>query len=147
MTAADIVGALALMAGTSEGRFAERARELAPVIVQEARRAQVDPLVVAAIALRESSLISQARGRRGELGVMQVMPATGAHHCKGLNLLDARQNIRCGARLLGRAMRACGDVGPALSRYNGNGCVPSRYSAKVLAMLSRREAILATQAP
>jgi soluble lytic murein transglycosylase-like protein len=56
---------------------AERAIRLSPAIDAVARRHQIDPLLMHAIAHVESRHNPQARSHAGALGVMQIMPTTG----------------------------------------------------------------------
>lgn len=60
------------------GRPISRAEELAPQVDAVARRHQIDPLLLHAIAHVESRHNPQAQSPAGALGVMQVMPATGS---------------------------------------------------------------------
>jgi len=50
---------------------------LAQIIVSESRKAEVDPLFVAAMIRAESMFRHKAVSRRGAQGLMQIMPATG----------------------------------------------------------------------
>lgn len=50
---------------------------LAEIIVSESRKADVDPLFIAAIVRAESMFRHKAVSRRGAQGLMQIMPATG----------------------------------------------------------------------
>lgn len=54
-----------------------RAVDLAPAVDAAARRHNIDPLLLHAIAHVESRHNPQARSRAGALGVMQIMPGTG----------------------------------------------------------------------
>lgn len=138
MTVAELARALVLMAGTSNPEFVERARSAARLVASESAMAGVNPLAVTAIAFRESSLNPKAVGRHGEKGLMQIKPdADAARHCRGFNLDDSRANVRCGVRLLRRALRQCGNLEHALARYNGSRCGPSRYASRVLETMSR----------
>jgi soluble lytic murein transglycosylase-like protein len=56
---------------------AARAVDLAPAVDATARRHNIDPLLLHAIAHVESRHNPQARSHAGALGVMQVMPGTG----------------------------------------------------------------------
>ena len=60
------------------GRPISRAEELSPQVDAVARRHAIDPLLLHAIAHVESRHNPAARSPAGALGVMQVMPATGA---------------------------------------------------------------------
>ena len=62
----------------SAARLISRAEELAPQLDAVARRYDIDPLLLHAIAHVESRHNPAARSPAGALGVMQVMPATGA---------------------------------------------------------------------
>lgn len=56
--------------------------ELARIIVTESRKADIDPLFVAAIVRAESMFSRTAVSRRGAKGLMQLMPATGQYLSK-----------------------------------------------------------------
>ena len=65
-------------ATASAARLISRAEALAPQVDAVARRYDIDPLLLHAIAHVESRHNPAARSPAGALGVMQVMPATGA---------------------------------------------------------------------
>jgi len=73
----------------------------APVRIYEdaAQRAGVDPAEIQALAEAESRHDPRAVSSVGALGLMQIMPATGAWFCKltRAELLNAAKNARCGA--------------------------------------------------
>src|SRR5512142_1797062 len=77
-------------------RFA-RIAEVAPVIASEAERAAQDPVIVGAVIHRESAFNRRARGRLGEIGLMQIMPATARSACPELlpHIWEPWANIRC----------------------------------------------------
>lgn len=56
--------------------------ELAHIIVTESRKADIDPLLVAAVVRAESMFSKTAVSRRGAKGLMQLMPATGKYLSK-----------------------------------------------------------------
>lgn len=56
--------------------------EVARIIVTESRKADIDPLFVAAIVRAESMFSRTAVSRRGAKGLMQLMPATGQYLSK-----------------------------------------------------------------
>ena len=64
-----------------------------------ASRAGVDPDEVQALAETESRHNSRAVSGAGAVGLMQIMPATGAWFCKlsRAELFNATKNARCGA--------------------------------------------------
>lgn len=89
--------------------------------------------VLIAQARQESNFNPQARGRAGEIGVMQIMPATARQPGFGLTgvdpetLNDPGANIRFGAQYLRARAGANADfndpqtLADALRRYNGGG--------------------------
>lgn len=84
-------------------RLIERRKRALPGIdrhlQQQARTHGVDPELVDAVIQVESAWNPQARSHKGALGLMQVMPATGARF--GVrDLFDPRQNITAGVRYL-----------------------------------------------
>lgn len=116
--------------------------QAAPVVARETPP-DVDPLLVAAVIVRESTINPWAKGARGEIGLMQIHPAGMALHlCRDLlgKLWNPAFNIRCGIRILRRARERC--PGPPLDwlgAYNGRRCGPSPYAEKVLGLLARRQ--------
>jgi soluble lytic murein transglycosylase-like protein len=69
-----------------------------------------------AVAAQESGGDQSARGTSGELGVMQLMPATARE--LGVDASDLQQNIDGGVRYLAKMLRLYGErVG--LAAYNG----------------------------
>jgi soluble lytic murein transglycosylase-like protein len=60
--------------------------ELARIIVTESRKADIDPLFVAAIVRAESMFARSAVSHRGAKGLMQLMPATGRYLSKVSNI-------------------------------------------------------------
>lgn len=111
-----------------------RALRIAPVLMAEGHRASIAPMILAAIAWRESSFDQRAVGKRGEVGVMQVAPDTAAQDCPRLDITKLRDNVRCACRLLRKARARCGDAPLRyLSAYNRRrNCEPSRYSRRIL---------------
>ncbi len=101
-----------------------RAGRYARWIEAAARRYRLDPALVAAVALVESSFEAEARSPRGALGIMQLMPGT-ARELALRDPLDPRENIEGGARWLRRLLdRFGGDLELALAAYNaGEGAV------------------------
>lgn len=94
---------------------------------QQAAAAGVDPIVVAALIRQESNWEAGARSRVGALGLMQVMPATGAELARALGikrwstdrLLDPATNIRLGTHYLASTLRRFdGNLPRALAAYN-----------------------------
>lgn len=105
----------------------EESDSLATLIVTESKRARIDPLFVAAVIQAESSFRPTAVSYRGAKGLMQLMPATGRHLSKQLNvylkdataLHDPKTNIKLGIAYLKELNRRFkGDKEHALVAYN-----------------------------
>ena len=83
-------------------------KRLSAFIVQEATRADVDPLFVASVIRSESRFNHSAVSHKGARGLMQIMPATGKYlsniqnfEWKGIeNLHDPQYNIKIGIAYL-----------------------------------------------
>jgi soluble lytic murein transglycosylase-like protein len=69
-----------------------------------------------AVAQRESGFNQDARGRSGEIGIMQLMPPTAAH--LKVNSYDPEANIEGGVRLLRDEYKRFGSWSYALAAYN-----------------------------
>ena len=107
---------------------------IAAQIERSSRRWGVDPWLVVAVGFAESSWNVHARGRAGEVGPMQVMPAT-YRAMGGKHLGDWRENIDVGTRYLALMLdHAQGDVRLAVAYYNAG---PSRPAAVVRQISAR----------
>src|SRR4051812_15697891 len=90
-----------------------REREYDVEIAKAATRYKVDPLLVKAVIWQESRFDRNARGKAGEIGLMQVMGLTGeewaeAERIRGFSesyLWQPSQNIQAGAWYLSKCMR------------------------------------------
>lgn len=109
-------------------------------IEAEALRYGIPPAIALAVAQQESGLNQAARGRAGEIGIFQLMPATAAD--QGCNPYTAAENIHCGLGYLADLYAQFGDWTKALAAYNGGpgnmarGTTPSvswDYARSVLA--------------
>jgi len=98
------------------GRKAERLYR--PIILRVARRHKVDPNMVKAIIMAESSFNPKAISNRGAVGLMQLMPNT----AKSLGVDDAfdpEKNIKAGVLYFKKLLKEFrGDVELALAAYN-----------------------------
>jgi hypothetical protein len=165
---AEVRGIAARIAAAPSGLSREAATALAAAIVREARVARLDPLLVAAVIEVESSFRPRAVSRAGALGLMQVMPATGAWLAaeagrpdRGTppHLLEPEWNVALGVRYLAHLLERFGRVEEALVAYNAG---PNRarrilsgeqrtrwldgYPRKVLALRDRLRAEVAASA-
>jgi hypothetical protein len=110
----------------------ERAQALAEVFVAAGAEANLDPLLLVAIAMRESSLhpaVEQLakRGSVGELGLMQINPAGPALRMRPQDcpetLEGAACQVRTGARFLAFTMAHCpGSWSRGVSAYGRSSC-------------------------
>ncbi len=121
--------ALAALSGCASapvGTEQERCGRYAPLVASAAREFGLDASLIAAIASIESRWNPDAESRAGARGLMQIMPSTGRRLRCG-DLYAARDNLRCGARLLKRLLdRYDGRVDFALSAYAMGARVPDR---------------------
>jgi hypothetical protein len=112
--------------------------DLRDVIVAEANDQGVPPEIALAVATQESGLCHWGpsggvlRGKAGEYGVMQLMPATAS--ALGVDPTDVNQNIHGGVKYLRQLYDRFGDWALAVQHYNGNGPAAQSYSARVMAI-------------
>lgn len=140
MTIATIaLGMCALFGGCDADHSRRRDVSVIQIVHEESLAAGMDPNVVAAVVAVESAWNPKARGARGEIGLMQLLPGGAASEsCRDLwpQIWSPRHNVRCGVRLLARARAACPDAPPVawLGKYNRpvNKCRETRYSKRVL---------------
>jgi len=115
-----------------------RAAKLAPVLLAEAGEMSS---LGAGVSFHESSYRQHAVSHKGAIGVMGIHPgptADAAVYCRDLDVTTMLGNVRCGVRLLRRAMTKCGpDPAIFLSRYRGERCGKSDYARNVLDRLPK----------
>ena len=124
-------GLLALLVGL--GRWWQVARREAsqdPPILAAARRYGVDPALVKAVVWRESRFDPLARGRKGEIGLMQIMKPTAEEWAAAEKLTlfqherlyDPEMNAQAGSwylrKLLRRYQQTDNPAAYALADYN-----------------------------
>ena len=113
-------------------------RRLAVAIVREARRNNIDPLLVVAVIRCESSFNNYAVSHVGAMGLMQVMPDTGKYLAdkagfqlgRSSNLFDAETNVELGTAYLADLIQRFGTVERALVAYNAGPGLARRILAK-----------------
>ena len=86
------------------------------LITSVANQFGVPPSIALAVAQKESGFNQAAVGAAGELGVMQLMPATAAG--LGVDPSDLTQNVTGGVSLLASLYQQFGDWSDALAAYN-----------------------------
>jgi len=108
--------------------------ELHRLVAAASRTYGLDPALVAALMHVESAYQPQARSPKGALGLMQVMPATGARYgvASPRDLLDPATNIDVGARYL-RDLQAMfgGRIELMLAAYNAGEGAVKRYGNRI----------------
>lgn len=143
-----LVLGVALVTSLHQVQAADPVGRWRPLVEQAAAHHGVPADVILAIIAVESGGDPNARGAAGEIGLMQILPATGRLlGVSAAELRDPAVNIDTGARYLAIELRACGgDVACATAAYNGGprartNPLPStrRYVAAVLA---RRATVL-----
>jgi soluble lytic murein transglycosylase len=87
------------------GKPVANGRELSKMIVREALAQEYDPVFVAAVIKSESAFNTFARSHKGALGLMQLMPKTGAWLASQANmtnvrLTDPQHNLKLGIAYL-----------------------------------------------
>lgn len=109
-------------------------------ILEAAQRHALPPELVRAVVFQESRFDSRARGAKGEIGLMQLLPegavAEWSRICKKKNpgedqLFDPALNLEIGCWYLGRALRRWKDykdcVELALIQYNAGEARAKRW--------------------
>lgn len=140
----ELVAALLAMVTTAGPVVRARVEAAAPLILEEAEAAGLNPLVLGALVYRESAFNPRARGARGERGLAQIHPrGLGRTVCRDLmpRIWDPRTNLRCAARLLVRARERCGpDPARFLIKYNAPArrCGRSNYAKRVLSAINTK---------
>jgi hypothetical protein len=124
----------------AEGGCAARARQLARLFVGAGARHEVDPYLLAAIALKESGLDSRAVGAVGELGLMQLHPRSPWGRRARAECARAPADcdwivVDAAAALLAAARRRCEKLPETLGAYNTGRCVANPYSGRVLRLV------------
>ncbi len=103
-----------------------RVRSYDSLIFDTAQEQRVPPALVKAVIAAESHFNPQAVSPKGAQGLMQLMPAT-ARDLGVRDPLEARDNVRGGARYLRRLMDRYGDLSRALAAYNAGPTAVDRY--------------------
>lgn len=99
---------------------------LSSLITNAAKKYQVDPKLVSAVAEVESGGRQEATSAAGAVGVMQLMPDTAAS--LGVNPYDKRKNVEGGAKYLKEMLDLFGgDVKKAVAAYNAGPAAVKNY--------------------
>lgn len=123
---------------------AKRLELLAQWIEQAALQHNVDPELIAAIALHESGFNPFALGSVSEAGIMQLHPRgigrsvrfvrdeTYRHKCKQKPGACQKEVIDKAAALFASGVRRCGSTEQALGYYNTGRCQQNGYAKRVM---------------
>ncbi len=121
---------------------------LLPLIEAEAQAAGIPPALADAVATIETGYTETALGSSGEIGLMQVMPATARMMGFGgttADLYSAATNIHYGVNYLARAVAASGgNLCRALMKYRA-GTGEEGFSALSIQYCRRAQAVLAAR--
>lgn len=116
----------------------------AGLIAGAAERFDVDPFLVAAMALRESGLNPFAEGSAGERGIVQLHPRGVGSRVRFVQSEGYRRRcerragacqeevLEAGARLVSAAIARCGSIAEGLGCYNTGVCQSTSYGERVL---------------
>lgn len=148
------------MFGRKAGRQTQQSRvsrpfqvpsHLAPYIDEAARKYNLDPRLLSAVAFRESAFNTSAVSRRGAQGLMQLMPKT-AKYLGVRDAFDPRQNVLGGAKYLrelydqfdGNLEMTLGayNAGPTLVKRTGNPTPTAEATEYVAAVMKYYRALL-----
>ncbi len=112
---------------TSSFGGVKKERLFRPIILQAANRHQVDPAIIQAIIMAESSYNPKAVSRRGAKGLMQLMPRT-ARALGVKNSFNPEHNINGGVKYFKQLLNQFdGDLKLALAAYNAGSRKVRRY--------------------
>jgi len=122
-------------------------RELAPAeveriasaVVRYSRKYQIDPVLVTAVLLVESSARPWARSPKGAIGLMQIMPHVIVPSALAGNLATIESNIEGGCFLLADNIRRLGEEDGISAYFWGSDIRGLAYLARVRAA---RDAVL-----
>jgi len=120
------------------------AQELVFLFKNAAKTYKIDERILMAVAHKESTFNANCRAGGGAVGMMQVMPSTGARYGLSIEqLLDAETSINFGAMYLSERIAAYGgDLEKGFSAYNqgsvavNRGSYSTRYANKVIGAIN-----------
>ena len=97
------------------------------IILKSSQRHNIDPALVKAVIMTESSMNANAVSKKGAKGLMQLMPET-AKSLGVTNGAHPKQNIEAGTRYLKYLIDAYdGNIRIALAAYNAGPGTVNRY--------------------
>ncbi|MEE9542944.1 MAG: lytic transglycosylase domain-containing protein [Thermodesulfobacteriota bacterium] len=123
----ELVGVYMVLRDFKTGLNTEEEYALAKAIFDQSRAYRIDPFFILAMIKTESSFYNWARSRKGALGMMQILPATGEAMALELGLkwrgeetlFDPSANVRIGIYYLSELRgRFSDDMKIATAAYN-----------------------------
>jgi N-acetylmuramoyl-L-alanine amidase len=116
----------------SMAAIVQQRRGMRQLIVQEARRQHFPPALALAVGWQESGWQERVVSSAGAIGVMQLLPATADWVSatmlgEGINLWNARSNVRAGVALLRHYLARYGNRPMALAAYYQGQAGTDRY--------------------
>lgn len=124
----------ALLPSPQMGSMRPIPSELQRMVAAASQRHGLDPRLVSALVHVESRYQVQARSPKGAMGLMQIMPATGARYGVGTahDLLDPSVNIDVGTRYLRDLHKMFdGRIDLVLAAYNAGEGAVRRYGNRI----------------
>ena len=106
------------------------------LLLENARNSlYVTPALAMAVARVESDFRANAVSKKGAIGVMQIMPRTALLEfgVKRKDLFNPKINVNIGVKFLDKLIKTYkGDIGIALSHYNGGSAVGKWPNVKII---------------
>ena len=106
------------------------------LLLENARKSlYVTPALAMAVAKVESDFRANAVSKKGAIGVMQIMPRTALLEfgVKRKDLFNPKINVNIGVKFLDKLIKTYkGDIGIALSHYNGGSAVGKWPNVKII---------------
>lgn len=106
----------------------KKAQKIVPHVVKWSNFYNLDPLLVSTIITFESSWRPDVIGRRGEVGLMQILPQSICSF--GQKIETSEDQIRTGARCLRLSLDQCQDLRGGLTMYASGRCTTENISLK-----------------
>ena len=121
----------------------ERRGEVSGFLSESARRYGLPWEVLTAMAICETSVRYGRTGPAGEIGLLQVHPATASHH--KCDTTTPRSRIDCGAKILKKLSDKCGSITGGVTRYSSKHGVCSAKPGSKLGRAVRRRLRIAAK--
>lgn len=115
---------------------AQYRNRLTHAILDASFESDIDPMIIVAIIKHESNFDYSAKGKDGEIGLMQILPNWAKeYNIKKAQLWNVETNIRYGAKIIKRQLNRYENdnyrLWKALRAYNSCNSKGSRYATEV----------------